>query len=263
MCDPLSGFCSARLWLDCWLHYVVSLLSLIPSYTTNAVPCRASRSALAQPPVKNGRMIYEEQAPFFCRTKVDGPSPTPPDTPPPWFKSSLLPEERPAHLTRGRTGRGGAMPGPPWANPRAPLPAHTNTNLEQKKKSKNNRKLTNRMTDRDGAPGPVSLCPPAPSVLGRCFTFVYWQSQVRDILKGLQAISVFKTPPPVILLKRATSFLFNSRQTAPWGRIRESNAWFFWKTKTVAQILKCVKRERDINANNNLTHFFGVSSMAH
>ena len=54
------------------------------SHPTPLLPRQASRSALSQHPVKMGRLIYEEQAPFFCRTKVDGPSPAlPPGTPTP------------------------------------------------------------------------------------------------------------------------------------------------------------------------------------
>lgn len=64
-------------------------------------------------------------SPFFLQNKSGRAQPHSPPRQPhtPWFKSSLLPEERPAHLTRGeRAGRGGAMDGPPCADLTPPAP---------------------------------------------------------------------------------------------------------------------------------------------
>lgn len=120
---------------------LLAALSRVPPLSA-PIPHRCCRVRRLARRSLNPRLKWQADlrrtSPLFLQNKSGRAQPHSPRRPhTPWFKSSLLPEERPAHLTRGRTGRGGAMDGPPCTNPCPPPPPppnHHNTYSPKKKK---------------------------------------------------------------------------------------------------------------------------------
>lgn len=157
------------------------------------IPHRSRVRRLARrsryPRVKMAGWYAKNKPPFSAEQKRTAPAPLPPSLPPdlkhPFYLSGR-------HLPGGERGE---------EEPRMGCPARTAALPKIQVQNISLCIISSRWHTVHQPHDLLSIRTPVPSsscVMLLRLSFVYWQSKVWDILKGLQAISVFKTPPPFI-----------------------------------------------------------------